>query len=111
MCEQFARWLLVVVAVAVTLLGRPGSACDRASIDDEALRGSASELSLIREERRTGGVQKSSPSAEPDALTSAPATWVPCIAWVQLDPFEVTRLVDRRRESVATARGPPIVAV
>ena len=58
MFERLARWLLLYLALALTLLGRPSEACDTRQADDEARRAETSETALISEGRRMPSLKR-----------------------------------------------------
>ena len=120
MRERFARWLLVNLALALTLLGRPAGACDSPSVDEEALRAWAADTSLMSEERRVPGLKsagegvrasKSGPTSQPATLTPARPELVALIAVDELEPTPPPASRGLRQASAASARGPPAVAV
>ena len=118
MRERFARWLLVNLALALTLLGRPGGACDKPSVDDEALRAWAADTSLMSEERRVPGLEragegartsKSGPTAQAATLEPVRPELIALVLVDELEPTPPPACLATGQAYAASARGPPAV--
>ena len=118
MRERFTHWVLLTLALALTMLGRPDRSFDRAQGDEEALRGGHDDPSLMSEERRTPGVRRSA-DAERQTKPSAAggiATWmvqyedlvilasVTPIAWM-----DGSSCRHAAHACTISARGPPVI--
>lgn len=117
MRERFARWVLLMLALALALVGRPDGSRDRDSSGEEALKAGHDDLSLMSEQRRAPGVQtggdgeRQTKPGTPnltdcdlvagDALAIAAAyselEWADAWSWRGSDAFR----------SAVSARGPP----
>lgn len=114
MRERFARWVFLMVAVALTLLGRPDAPYGHASADEESIRPAADDLSLMSEQRRAPGVRGTGEQSKPSAATPIAADVLP---WGELvADAQIIELVWidawswRHAEpgfSAVSARGPP----
>lgn len=116
MHERFARWVFLVLAVALTVLGRPEGSFDHPT-GEETFRPIHDDLTLMSEERRAPGVRsdgerQSKPSAAaPTAIDVvlfdelAIATTFTEIEWRMRSPWSPAE-----RPSTASARGPPATA-
>lgn len=121
MRDAFARWVFLMLSVALTLLGRPDTPCDHASADEESIRPAADDLSLMSEQRRAPGVRSAGDSerqSKPSAATPIAAEMLPRSADIGAAPFIELVWLDawswRRSEpgfSEVSARGPPVRSV
>jgi hypothetical protein len=121
MRERFARWVFLMLSVALTLLGRPDAPCDHASADEESIRPAADDLSLMSEQRRAPGIRGAGDSerqSKPSAATPIAADILPRDAVVGTTAFIELVWLDawswRRSEpgfSDVSARGPPARSV
>ncbi len=119
MFERLARWLLLYLALALTLLGRPSEACDTRQADDEARRAETSETALISEGRRmpslkrAGSEVRSSKSQAGQLLAGAAVTRLelapPAVIEIA-EPTTTTVGASQTHASAAHARGPPVLA-
>lgn len=121
MRERFARWLFLVLAVALTLLGRPDAPCDHGTADEESFRPAGDDLSLMSEERRSPGVRRGGDGdrqSKPSAASPIAAEMMPRGALVTSAQFTELDWLDawswRLCEpgfSEVSARGPPARSV
>lgn len=119
MFERLARWLLLYLALALTLLGRPSEPCDTQRVEDEALRAAASDPSLISESRRVPSLQRVGDGIRSHKSQATPVSASAAVTRIELAPVgvditaEPTQPTTRASQTVAyaaSARGPPVLA-
>lgn len=116
MRERFARWVFLMLAVALTLLGRPDAPCEHSASNEESFRPAVDDPSLMSEERRAPGVRGGTAGERHGKPTATACTAVlnPRGAFVTAAPFVDIEWLDawswRTTEpgfSEVSARGPP----
>jgi hypothetical protein len=120
MRERFARWVFLMLSVALTLLGRPDAPCDHSPSHEESFRPAADDLSLMSEQRRSPGVRGGTDGErqfKPSVATAVAAEMLPRGALVRAAQFVDIEWLDawswRGSEpgfSEVSARGPPTLS-
>lgn len=103
MRERFARWLLLNLAVAVTLLGRPGGERLQSPMQEEALRAIAGDTSMMSEERRVPGLKRSGEAVRSNK--AGPTTLVAILAPLRTKLVTSITIDDWRPTPTPTSRG------